>query len=106
MDTLIEEKIADLNRRAQKLWVKPELEDHVIAVCLYSSPDEAIHQGWFSHWNYKSAISSYFDSYIAEGKDLAEVLFYLEEYLEIAESVSRNLIKEGERIAEANGFTD
>ena len=106
MDNIIKEKIADLNKRAQKLWVKDGWEDHVIAVCLFSSPDENIHQGWFSHWNYKSVVPSHFDSFIAEGKDIVQVLLILEGYLEIAEDVSLDLIKEGERIAEENGFTD
>ncbi len=106
MDEFIKNKIADLNQRAQKLWVNPNAEDHVIAICLFSSPDESIHQGWFSHWDSKSVVSSYYDSYIAEGKDLVQVLNYLDEYLSIAEDLNDMLIKDGERIVEEIGFTD
>lgn len=103
MDT--QQTIADLNGRASKIWINPRNSDYeVVAVCLYVEVNFA--QAWFSHWHQKGSMPTYYDKFIAEGKDIDDALFYLDEYLSIQEVRSDMLEKDGERIVDEIGFGD
>jgi hypothetical protein len=102
----IQQFIVVLNARATRLWIRPNDDDNIVAVSIYTSQDGSYFSAWFSHWNNKGAVPSFYDKNFYDGVTAEQALLNLESYLFKQESMSAFYIKEGERIVDEIGFGD
>jgi hypothetical protein len=108
----LEEKIADLNKRMAGHYLPDGNETNVIAVCLFVATDTNLVQGWFSRFDESGYRCSKvnIEDFIAEGRQVSDVLSALEEYVNITDEVANseiiNALCDGEKIIEEIGFGD